>query len=500
MNTQPFETKDRSLYQLRPIYEPMDDVAEQITTFLLKLFRLPCSGPKLRGYRVMVSSIIYVAFVVIMKEEKEKQKKKSDRQPVQLGMAIGNDNWTFFPSVGAIVGKRVLKAFQTEGFLSLDTDSGKREFYLTDNGKVAYEAIMTRWSLTTKFRKLLKGKSAHFNETEAPLLIVNELETRGQKEHRERHGDVKRRLSQADLFRLFGRETIEENRERIAAISRYWRKHPLVLPDGNSTSSASRIFSDSSLKVGGRIYGTWTTLSSDERFKCKIDDEEVIQLDISASQPTLLSVLLGVKMRHLGPEDGWIDPYTQLTDLWHFGVSSDQSYEERDAAISRARSIAKAVVMELIGTGRVEKDNPSDEHVTNFAITQDEWNFFKTKLRDAIPALEKLEPRYDKQGNPTGYINGAGFLSFHESEIILKTLEVLRDDWDIPAYPVHDCLIVKASDWDIAYSIFVQTISSYVEGMTGTKVIVPIKREGGGLPEIRFRGVYNSSSPQHLIP
>lgn len=59
---------------------------------------------------------------------------------------------------------------------------------------------------------------------------------------------------------------------------------------------------------------------------------------------------------------------------------------------------------------------------------------------------------------------------------------------------------MKVSDWEIAYSIFAQTISDYVEELTGTKVIVPIKREGGGLPEIKFRGVYGSSNPQHLIP
>ena len=121
-----------------------------------------------------------------------------------------------------------------------------------------------------------------------------------------------------------------------------------------------------------------------------------------------------------------------------------------------------------------------------------------TCLIDAIPALEKLETRYDTNGNPTGYLNGAGFLAYHESEIMLKTLETLRDQWDVPAYPVHDCLLVKVNDWEIAYSIFVQTISAYVEELTGTEVIVPIKREGGGLPEIKFRGAYDTSTPQHL--
>ena len=51
----------------------------------------------------------------------------------------------------------------------------------------------------------------------------------------------------------------------------------------------------------------------------------------------------------------------------------------------------------------------------------------------------------DKNGNLTGYMNGAGFLSYHESEIMMLTLERLMDE-GIAAYPVHDCLMVKVSD------------------------------------------------------
>ena len=121
------------------------------------------------------------------------------------------------------------------------------------------------------------------------------------------------------------------------------------------------------------------------------------------------------------------------------------------------------------------------------------------ELKAAIPALELLEPRYDSSGNPTGYRNGPAFLAYHESEIMLQTLERLSFEYDIPAYPVHDCLLVKVSDWETAYTVFVQTISSYVEKMTGRQVVVPISREGGGLPKKKFRGVLDTNSPQHLF-
>lgn len=500
MTIQPISGDVRALYRLQPTYEPMDDAAKLRTNWFIKRLRLPASGPKAKGYEVMVASILRTSSAVILREAKEKEKAKSKRKPVQLGMPIGNDNWSDFPAVGATVGKKVLASFEEAGFLVRDQTSGKREFYTTGTGKLAYEPIMTCWSVTRELRKLFKDDLGRFVETGRPLILVNKVETYSQKRHREKQGSPKEKLSSAQRVKLFGQETLAQHHERTKALENYWRKHPLVFSDGNAAASASRIFSDSCLKVGGRFYGAWSNLKSEERLACTIDGERLVQLDISASQPTLLSALLGVKMNNLSDQGGWYDPYTQLTGLWSYGVTAEQSEEERHATMKRAKNIAKAVTMEIIGTGNIDKDHPSDRLKEEEHVTQDEWDFFKGRLREAIPALERLEPRYDSKENPTGYINGAGFLAFHESEIMFKTLEALRDDWDIPAYPIHDCLLVKVSDWEIAYSVFVQTICSYVEGMTGKQVIVPIKREGGGMPEIRFRGINDCNVPQHLFP
>ena len=53
----------------------------------------------------------------------------------------------------------------------------------------------------------------------------------------------------------------------------------------------------------------------------------------------------------------------------------------------------------------------------------------------------------------TGYVNGAGFLSYHESEMIMQTLEALMAV-GIPAFPVHDSLVVKQSDANQTAKIF----------------------------------------------
>jgi len=88
------------------------------------------------------------------------------------------------------------------------------------------------------------------------------------------------------------------------------------------------------------------------------------------------------------------------------------------------------------------------------------WDSFRERLVQVVPALEELEPRYDKQGAVEGYLNGAGFLSYHESEMMMLTLEQLAQI-GIPAYPVHDCLIVKTKDAKVAAKTFREVIHQY---------------------------------------
>ena len=499
MNPESIQNDKDVLILLKPIYEPFNPAAEHLISLLLKRLQLPCSGPKFQSYKVMMASFVHSALRARRWKGFEASKPRSQQKHIFIGMLLGHDHWTQFPAVGAKIGKRTLEALETAGLVKRDPSSGKREFYTTENGKVAYEGIMTRWKVTRKLTRLLPNEGVSFIETGRPLVQINQVETRSEKEKRKRHNDTKKKLTRSEVTGIFGTPLLEDHEARIQALNEYWRKHPLVSPDGNAAACVTRVFSDSRLDVGGRLYGGWTNSKSDQRLDCTIDGEPLLQLDISASQPTLLSILLNIEMQNLSPQKGWYDPYTELTGLIGYVMHGGLTDAERGEAAKRVRTIAKRVVMELIGTGNSNKAEPSEDLVKDTNISQDEWDDYKLALKAAIPALDKLEPRYDAQGNPSGYINGPAYLAFHESEMMLQTLETLAFEYDIPAYPVHDCLLVKVTDWETAYSIFVQTISSYVEKMTGRQVIVPISREGGGLPSKKFRGVYDTDVPQHLI-
>lgn len=149
------ETDKTALFLLKPIYEPFNQDAEDISLLMLKKLDLPSSGPKLLGYKAMVSSIICTSLRAIQLTKKQASLTRSKRRVVYIGMLIGNDHWTPFPMVGATVGRGVLQAMEDSGFLKLDPNSGKREFYTTNSGKTAYEGIMSRWSVAPKLVRLL---------------------------------------------------------------------------------------------------------------------------------------------------------------------------------------------------------------------------------------------------------------------------------------------------------------------------------------------------------
>ena len=135
------------------------------------------------------------------------------------------------------------------------------------------------------------------------------------------------------------------------------------------------------------------------------------------------------------------------------------------------RNTAKQVVMAVLGTGI--SDKPKLTEAVKGYLKPDSWEHFRDTLRKVVPAFEKLEPRYHKDGKLTGYLNGAGFLSYHESEMMLKTLGQLVE-LNIPAYPVHDSLMVKVKDAKVTAKVFRQVIHDYCKQLSGLEVLVPL--------------------------
>ena len=199
----------------------------------------------------------------------------------------------------------------------------------------------------------------------------------------------------------------------------------------------------------------------------------ICEIDIRASQPTLFSSLLGYKLGGLEKNGHWGDVYGEMSGLLMINHSWTRQTDDIDAIdlMRLNRNTAKQVVMAVLGTGI--SDKPKLTEAVKGYLKPDSWENFRDTLRKVVPAFEKLEPRYDKDGKLTGYLNGAGFLSYHESEMMLKTLGQLVE-LGIPAYPVHDSLMVKVRDAKVTAKVFRQVIHDYCQQLSGLEVLVPL--------------------------
>ena len=56
---------------------------------------------------------------------------------------------------------------------------------------------------------------------------------------------------------------------------------------------------------------------------------------------------------------------------------------------------------------------------------------------------------------------------------MMLTLEALMKE-NIPAYPVHDCLIVRHLDLDRSVHVFRDIIYQYCKEMSGLEVLIPL--------------------------
>lgn len=177
---------------------------------------------------------------------------------------------------------------------------------------------------------------------------------------------------------------------------------------------------------GGRLYDDFQGMLGAERAKILIDGEPVIELDLKASQ---LTILHGITEAEL-PEG---DPY------WVKDVP---------------RGVVKAIVTTMIGLGHSNPTRWSPKSKAGLLeeLGGDEpmvprrfgrlypMKATASKVLRRLPGLYSLTP---------GRMDWAD-LQFIESEILLATILELGEEHGIPALPVHDSIIVPRSAEEVA--------------------------------------------------
>lgn len=397
-------------------------------------------------------------------------------KPKHLGVRMRADAWSPLPMVGKVVGPKATNDYLRLCKASKVDGSGSSNLYKTEDGKWATDPKMSMYLLDDS---LLPPDldDAKFIQVGLQEVKINVVETRQQKSKRNNDKKAKPFIREGRCHDLFG-IGYEAAKSRIQSLNEFWQQHPIELPNGHMAACAKRVYHDGRLDAGGRLHGAWTGLEKDKRLQCKIDGEPICELDIKASKPTLLSALLGERISNTKIGYAWQDVYVELSILWAVGNAwtENDNFANPTEQMMRNRAIAKKVVVELIGNGTPLKSRSTKELADEYGLSRDSWLKFRDAMLNTVPALNELEPRYDDKGNISGYLNGAGFLSYHESEMMMLTLEELVS-MNISAYPVHDCLMVKIQDSKIAASVFRDVIRQYCHEQSGIDVLVPLSVE-----------------------
>ena len=364
----------------------------------------------------------------------------------------GSNIWSPY-SVGKNIVRNVREKLIAGGFIKQLADTGKRLFAGRDNDDPnapahgSWQDIPAIYKVDQKLEELHGFGEAEWIESHRPKVLVSKAEDYVERNRRKLANLPSPKLGTSKLTELG--KPYSDAVEAVNKLCEAWRLHPLRMPETRKrasryVASATRVFHYGSMTSGGRYYGAFTNIKGKQRLKCTIDGNEVGQIDISASQPTLFSCLLGEKI-NVG-QDKWTDTYS------HILAQLENSYHEDESDKARVKK-AKSVIMELIGTGNPNKANPSKNSESVFSASLLEWDAYRSACHHVFPALRHLN---------TEYMNGPGFLSFHESEMLRMTMEHLLSK-NIISYPMHDCLLVQANHLEEAVDCYRTTINSYIK-------------------------------------
>ena len=176
---------------------------------------------------------------------------------------------------------------------------------------------------------------------------------------------------------------------------------------------------------GGRLFclgeNSYQTMKKSDRFKnMKINGEAIASIDVNASYLTLYHGLLETRL----PEgnDVYAIPgfHREIVKMWMVIAFGKGAFPQRWNNKSKLNLYKQG-----ISTKGISMQTLSE------AICQ------------KFPIMKKLE---------SSGINWSN-LMFQESRAIINAMVTLRDDYDIPAYSVHDCIIVPYSAQKIAAEI-----------------------------------------------
>lgn len=476
--------------RFKPQYLPYNDDASELAATLALELGLTLKGNTGDKHHTIIASFLYYA-----------QASGAGTIMIWSGGTTSQDTtgFSFFPAAGTETVKKLRAKLVEAGYLTNydDLPSGigemtnKKLSALTGTGHAERIQLPNTYLIHPKpLFSDPRFASALFVDAQRPYVMVNKPEEYVDKVVRKSQRRKAPKLSWREVYGGRQKRRATTAARSVMKMNAYWAEHPLTLPATSTDkaklfASATRIFHDGSLIRGGRWYGGWTSLKSDQRLQMRIDDEPVCEIDLNGSQPTLFSALLGVRM-NVG--DTWIDVYDAVVQRL-----------EADEESKLLRKMVKQVIVEMLGTGNHQRTGPADTNPPEKPLQFDDVQLFfdtdysremylqiQREALEVFPALRQLDKKY---------VNATGYLSFHESEILTQTLLTLKG-LGVVAYGVHDCVIVKKQDKNLAVQTYRQVIRDYVAKHQREKkhpslnIEVSVTIEEAGMDKVKLPGRY----------
>lgn len=454
---------------LRPIYAPYNDAAKVLVDRVHQSLTFETDRPS----SLVTQKVIICGFLAAAQRAFGGENGK-------IAISSSSDFWSQYPDAGSTIAKQVQDALVLGEYISFVEGTGRKVIWKDDDDMWNNVGVMSIYTLNDSLLTLDGFVDAEFIETGRPTIQVGIAETVGQRLSRKANRKRTPKMRMKEVRKTFGKSYSVAS-VGVEGLNTFWREHPLALPRiGNGVrgyaACATRVFHDGALDRGGRYYGAWTTLNSEYRLQSTIEGEPLAEIDLNASQPTLFSSMLGMRM-YVG--EMWEDLYAIVAshvDLSGIDVEDDDTTK---------RNKIKQVTVEVIGLGDAFKRQEAEQG--RFTFLDGEYARYRDALIKVVPALHQLQNIYKG-----GYYNGSGFISFHEAQMMMLTLHQLKD-MGVVAYPVHDCLLVKDKEVDTALNVYRETIRGYIKehGHGSVDILVPVSVERSGKEKQRVVGLYS---------
>jgi hypothetical protein len=243
------------------------------------------------------------------------------------------------------------------------------------------------------------------------------------------------------------------------AFNEYWESHTITIDGKNVVPFVKRKFNDT-LELGGRFYGGFQQLSSEDRSRLIIDDLKTVEIDYSANHLAILYAWAGEQV-----------PYSQVYTMEGYDDSVIKAITLRAVNIESVAVLRRTISLsanpknkekyKTYKAARAIHDLRRSKGLASKAPFKAKWiKAFIEGIPSSTIADDLVDEFLEKHRAIKAYIGSPRVgvkLQAVDSEIMALVLDTLRLQ-NVPALPVHDSIIIqkkyKIKARDVMYESF----------------------------------------------